>query len=104
MKRNTKLILLAAAILVAAASIVVLRGDSFEIVWRGYLVGLPFYLVSTLAIIWIVTDIRARKRRGRIARGLCPSCGYDIRATPDRCPECGAMLSARTRSQSTEAG
>jgi hypothetical protein len=53
-----------------------------------YRVRVPFWCI--LALVLIPIGVRIRRGRHQIAPGLCPACGYDLRATPDRCPECGA--------------
>ncbi len=32
---------------------------------------------------------RKKTQRVRIAQGLCVNCGYDLRESSERCPECG---------------
>lgn len=48
-------------------------------------------LTALLPAIAVTRSIRNRKRKGH-----CPNCGYDLRATPDRCPECGRVTNAAT--------
>jgi hypothetical protein len=48
---------------------------------------LPAVLLAVLPLAWIGVH---RRRVRRATRGLCSRCGYDLRASPGRCPECGS--------------
>ncbi len=57
----------------------------------GVHVAIPLWLLALLLAAAPVTSaVRWRRARANTRRGLCPACGYDLRASPERCPECGA--------------
>jgi hypothetical protein len=61
--------------------------------WRG--VWVPYWAVAIPAAgVPVVISLSRRLRRRAERTNRCESCGYDLRATPDRCPECGAVASA----------
>ncbi len=61
----------------------------------GYRVYVPHWLAAlAFALLPTVWYVRVGRPRWRYVRGCCVHCGYDLRATPERCPECGAKPQA----------
>ncbi len=74
---------------------------SFGVMWREgnevaiWYLGLAALMLAVatfaLALVPVLAIVRRRERVGR-----CPVCDYDLRASHERCPECGAVPEVTT--------
>ena len=56
--------------------------------WRA---AIPFWIPASLfSIILLPPLVQSYRRRKRKKLGLCLKCGYDLRGSKNRCPECGS--------------
>lgn len=57
-------------------------------------IGMPYWVPVGASLVlpvgWSVVTLRRRRRDQR--SGQCRKCGYDLRASHDRCPECGTSI------------
>jgi hypothetical protein len=62
--------------------------DPWRVWTRYWFIAAAFGITSTLLLGLQLPALIARRRRSGLR---CRAYGYDLRATPDRCPECGAI-------------
>jgi predicted RNA-binding Zn-ribbon protein involved in translation (DUF1610 family) len=63
---------------------------------------IPLWL-ACVGYVWSVSTaiVRSLRSINHLKRGACASCGYDLRASVDRCPECGTAIEPARSSVTT---
>jgi hypothetical protein len=60
-----------------------------------WVIEAPFWSLAIACAVapslWLCRWRSRHSVQRRLSKGQCVKCGYDLRATPDRCPECGAV-------------
>jgi hypothetical protein len=57
--------------------------------------AVPAFLAAAVGLLpWVRRRRRVRQAHVRRKQGLCETCGYDVRESKDRCPECGSPVAS----------
>jgi hypothetical protein len=59
--------------------------------WTIRQLTVPYWAVVVASSVAPGLWLTLKKREAKNSAGRCKVCGYDLRATPDRCPECGTV-------------
>ncbi|MDP9175563.1 MAG: hypothetical protein M3O30_17105 [Planctomycetota bacterium] len=71
---------------------IIILGEVFKFIRLPPLLDAIFWVLFCVeSIVASNRSIREIRRNDLRTRGICKTCGYDVRATPDRCPECGTV-------------
>ncbi len=61
-----------------------------------YYIRVPYWWLILFTLItpcgWLSVWLRRRRQQRPAAAGCCLKCGYDLRASKERCPECGTAI------------
>jgi hypothetical protein len=85
-------------LLILLLCVLVLMANTAMLVWEGLRGRLSnqqgvvlFFAIGAYFGHWWYQVRQDHRSYRRYIMGLCPSCAYDLRGSPGRCPECGKM-------------
>ena len=96
--RDRRVWAMTAVFVVAALFLPAVTGTVFRHggMWVGLAGGAAAGLVMGAVISLVINRIARPHLAAELYRlGRCPRCAYDLRGTPDGCPECGEVIAPR---------